>query len=283
MTIGVAAVANNGKAIVLMADKQVEAGGLVHEAATKMRRMRPAWYVLIAGEMSAAIEAIEQAEHKVASGLAEDVRKAVHEAWHGVRWARVEDAALRPLGLTWPAYLARDGDDGLARVAREAIAVEMGRYQCDLLVCGFDPAGAHIFSISADSDGSIERHDEGWAAVGSGATLAQGSLDMRQVAPDEFNLDLIIYTTFEAKGRAETADGVGWETDGWIICPGKAEPKVISQDTFELLDKVLDLAERLPFNQHRFESELGYKPPATDEELGDWQQVLRMVAAVACE
>ena len=266
-----------------MADKQITAGGLVHEAGVKMMPLTAGWYVLIAGGTSAAAQTIDVARDYVASGLASDISFAIHKAWHEVRWASVEDAALRPLLLNKDSYFEREGDDGLARAAREAVAAAMLSYECDLLVCGFDIEGGHIFSIGRDTDGSIERHEEGWAAIGSGATLAQGSLDLRQVSPEPFNLDLVIYGVLEAKGRAETADGVGYETDGWILCSNKTEARPISPRIIEMLSDVLDVAERWPFGQNRMALTPGYEVPPDLSKHGDWEQALRTFAAIFCE
>jgi hypothetical protein len=79
----------------------------------------------------------------------------------------------------------------------------------NILIYGFDQNGLpHIFDIS--NPGVVTNHDLlGYAAIGSGETMAMASLRRKQLP---YDLNKVVYRLLEAKFSAETASGVGEST-----------------------------------------------------------------------
>jgi hypothetical protein len=77
------------------------------------------------------------------------------------------------------------------------------------LIYGFDEKGLpHIFDVSNPS--VVTNHDLlGYAAIGSGETMAMASLRRKQLP---YDLNKVVYRLLEAKFSAETASGVGEST-----------------------------------------------------------------------
>ena len=82
------------------------------------------------------------------------------------------------------------------------------------IVAGIDLEGAHVRTV--DENASVMHSDFGYAAIGSGGTLATVSL-VRRLHKKSATLPEALYNVYEAKKAAETARGVGSTTDISVI------------------------------------------------------------------
>jgi 20S proteasome alpha/beta subunit len=107
-------------------------------------------------------------------------------------------------------------------------------YGLSLLIAGVDSSGAHIYRI--DNPGRMEIFDTiGHCSIGSGQLHAISTF----VANDyTYDLDLnhVVALTYEAKKRSEKAQGVGEQSDIYIVCrDGNTK---LPQETISQLEKI---------------------------------------------
>ncbi len=128
---------------------------------------------------------------------------------------RAEQQILLPRGLTWERYRA-DGNS-LNPQLYMLLDHELSGFhlETDFLVVGIDERGGHVISLIFP--GTVQHFDKiGFGAVGSGiphATTAlclDGQTGKRKIAET-------LYGVYMAKRKAESAPGVGKETDLGVI------------------------------------------------------------------
>jgi 20S proteasome alpha/beta subunit len=89
-------------------------------------------------------------------------------------------------------------------------------YGLTILIAGVDDLGPHLFRI--DNPAKVDTYDAiGHCAIGSGDVHAISTFIANDYDP---NLDLnhVAAMTYEAKKRSEKAQGVGVESDLYIVC-----------------------------------------------------------------
>src|SRR5437867_3801132 len=177
MTVGVAAIARSGGAIVAVADRLLTYGGyggeMTGESATsKLLSMAGGWYVLYAGRPTLA-EAIVGGV-KAPSGPDSEPPVSQMRSWYdAIRESVLADAVLKPRLLTKETYLERPLNlQPLDPIFRAEIDTEIRNFSfdCQLLACGFDPEGHGTLFVM--DDGGFEHAKQGFACVGSGGRIA---------------------------------------------------------------------------------------------------------------
>lgn len=165
MTVCVAALAEDGKAIILVADKALTYGDNVYRPAMQgesggIRKILPIgvskWQALLAGNPTMAEDVVRTAIEKSASKP--DICKTVgsmmnclREAYQEVRQRAVIDGVLKPRLLTLESFINRSRDvvplqDGyFLDVAKRVVEFALGS---SLLVCGFDSGEPGTSSLS---------------------------------------------------------------------------------------------------------------------------------------
>lgn len=280
MTVCVAALAIDSKAIVLIADKALTYGdnfsrpAMQGESGGVEKRIEignTGWHVLVAGTPTFAEDVIRVAEARIAqnetiSDSYPSIMDCMKAAYQAVRESAIVDQILRPNLLTKEDFVSRSNallplqDSYFLGIANN---VNGFRLDCSLLVCGFDEAGeGRIFSV--DEPGVVNSHElTGFHAIGSGAETAIAHLLFR-AAEAEDELDLALYQAFEAKAHAEVIQGVGAYSDEWILTSDGIidVPREIDQ----LLGDVYDSATQLPFKKNRAELEPKKNPPKNWED-----------------
>ena len=84
------------------------------------------------------------------------------------------------------------------------------------MVAGVDESGGHIYRI--DNPGRVESYDTiGHCAIGSGDLHAVSTFIGNDYDP-KLDVDHIVAMTYEAKRKSEKAQGVGEETDLYVVC-----------------------------------------------------------------
>ena len=184
MTVCVAAICENGKAVVLAADKMMGMGYVEGEPdISKMRPLHKDWWVLFAGDdIPSVFDIIDYAkaslsEQGVAGADPASLAQIMNSVRKGFLKKRLEDAETL--------YLAPSGWD-LERFNKEGhqlhpdapqIRYNLDHYamQIELLVAGFDKGDAYIFDLAGygDKPGIPRRCDiPGFQAIGSGSVAA---------------------------------------------------------------------------------------------------------------
>jgi hypothetical protein len=131
--------------------------------------------------------------------------------------AKAEASILAPLSIS----MAEFRKDGLANFGPEIFSrlfyqIEQLSLDATFLVHGFDEEVPHVFSIQGR--GEVSYYDQpGFWAIGSGQTIALGSLFSCAPSPVYFELGDLLYLLCRAKFSAESAPGVGRSTNAVIL------------------------------------------------------------------
>ena len=241
MTIGIAAICDSGRTVVLAADRQFSAGFTSGESkAGKMNNFGRDWYVAFSAKNTPnAFEAIMEGRLIVA-GLDDrvwhDVMPAIERGYQKVRNSKTEALYLASLGETSEAFHA-SGKDRIPETVYAAVQHTMRNYdlEADLLVVGFDDT-SHIYTVR--NPGISQDHTAlGFWAIGSGAPAALASLFARKCS-FHCHVEEVLYLVYEAKIQAEKASNVGAETDLYILCKGNVPLRITEKDQFDVLDPI---------------------------------------------
>jgi 20S proteasome alpha/beta subunit len=249
MTVCIAALCDNRKAIILAADKMVGSHMIESEAEIhKVMPLHKGWRVMLAGEVAPAFDIIDSAKKKLSKAKSltvQEVEHAVVESYREKRFAEAVSRHLSPRGLT-PESFNSSSSNGMPESLRLALdaAIENHHLEVELLVAGFDRHGqGHIFSINDyDNRGAARRFDiPGFHAIGSGSHGANYMMTYRSVSPP-MPIRWALYLVLEGKYFGELASGVGSRTDLYILRHGKPGIK-IKEDAVE--DKLIKICQEV--------------------------------------
>jgi hypothetical protein len=198
------------------------------------------------------------------------------ETYLAERQVRANREVLRPLGLDFESWIDRqlELDSGLVT----AIAKELYSYRTpsvSAIVAGVDPTGPHIYVIS-NSD--VTCHDKvGFAAIGVGANHAGSEFMFAGHSRYKLYPETLLLT-HRAKKRAESAPGVGKETDMFFVGPPLGTFTELRKSMIEYLDSIFaqneerkrELNERADDEINKFFEELRaqYQNEAQEQEKG---------------
>ena len=128
---------------------------------------------------------------------------------------RAEQQHLTPRGLDWDMY--RDRADRINPQLYIILDEYLTKFslETDFLVVGIDEHGGHVLTI--DFPGTIQYLDKiGFGAVGSGIPHATVSLCLDGQMRNR-SLSETLYAVYVSKRKAQSAPGVGSETDMGVI------------------------------------------------------------------
>lgn len=128
---------------------------------------------------------------------------------------RAEQAILLPRGMTWERYRQDGGTINPQLYMLLDHQLSEFHLETDFLVVGLDESGGHIISLIFP--GTVQHFDKiGFGAVGSGIPHATTSLCLSgQTRAKE--IKETIHAVYVSKRKAESAPGVGKETDMGVI------------------------------------------------------------------
>jgi hypothetical protein len=242
MTTCVAAITDEGKALILVADKMIGVGWVESELEiTKMREVHQDWWMLFAGDdLTPVFDIVDYTKSRLkvdAPASIGDVQEAVKAAFAQKRMENAEALHLAPIG--WD--IVRFNDEGNTRLPNfMELQAKIDGYSMsiELLVAGFDVGKAQIFSLLGygESRGLPNRFDiPGFEAVGSGSTGAEYMMYYRHLSP-KTPIREAVYYALEAKYFGEQASGVSASTDLFIARPGR---KLIQLDDDKTIEEKL--------------------------------------------
>jgi 20S proteasome alpha/beta subunit len=242
MTTCVAAIADEGKALILAADKMVGVGWVESELEiTKMREIHSHWWMMFAGDdITPVFDIVDYTKARLPSEgrpTVKEVEDAVKAAVAQKRMENAESLYLTTIG--WD--ITRFNTEGPSLLSNYMeLQAKIGDYNTglQLLVAGFDNSKGHIFTLEdgSSSKGIPHRYDiPGFAAIGSGATGADYFMYYRHLGPS-LPVREALYYVLEAKFAGEQAGSVSASTDLFIARPGK---KLLQLDDDETIEEKL--------------------------------------------
>ena len=217
MTIGIAAITQDEKFIVVASDRMLSHGDVIQaadDAALKMRRVAKSWGVTFAGEANRFLPILDRGI-ELLDDLDDKDEKEVREAMTSAYRQEVDEAITASIlaRLGYPSF-AKFKERGLTELGETIFRNTLNKIESidigiTLLVYGFDTIKMpSIFQIS--NPGIYTSHELlGCAAIGSGIYMATAALRRR---PPKGDLEKTIYRVLEAKFSSETATGVGRTT-----------------------------------------------------------------------
>jgi len=243
MTICIAALCGEAKVVVVASDRMITATYPPIEfehGIPKLEIICPTCIVLTAGDALAHADICRAVRGKVSSltrprmvVITEEIRK----TYVTQRQKTISERFLEPRGWTLEGFYEK-----YARTLHPDLVVTIDHeiatydYGLQLIVAGVDPEEAHIYGIR--HPGEVDCYDSlGYHAIGIGAMHAVSSLIANGYQPN-IGINMAVYLVYEAKKNAESAPGVGQNTDIAII-EGEGH-KTITSDQISLLEGIYD-------------------------------------------
>lgn len=237
MTICIAAICEDS-IIIGASDRMITSGnGLFKSTPNRKKsfmanfKINDAVTIMKAGNMELQAQILERTG-QILSELQEPsqlkVKKVVDayiESYQEVYWQRAESEVLVPnfLNLEKFKQLQQQNFDSEAmKSIREKLEefYESFRnsldYETEAIIAGFDSEGAHLYRLERDK--LTVATETGYTAIGIGAYHADTHFQLSHYTSNYSYGDAIL-TLYEAKKRAELAEGVGFQTDMFRLYP----------------------------------------------------------------
>jgi 20S proteasome alpha/beta subunit len=242
MTVCIAAIYGSQN-IIGASDRMLTAGDIQFQPEqSKLYRLTSSIVAMVAGDISLQVEITARLRTKIRGRLELDsshwlevsqIAKDYSDIHSEIARERAERDLLAPLGLTSGSFVERQGSMRSEMVKQ--LTSELINYRLPdtaVVIAGIDGNGAHIW---AGYDGSLTCEDAvGFAAVGAGHWHAKSQFMFARYTRGA-SAAKALYLVYAAKKRAETAPGVGVETDMFLIGP---EPGTYSEMRTVVIDSV---------------------------------------------
>jgi 20S proteasome alpha/beta subunit len=245
VTICVATI-SSGNMILGAADRMLTAGDIQFQPPMqKIVNMTPSIATMVSGDMALQAEIFQHLNQAIRT---EAQKKGVEtitvsavayeyaRIYSRLRLVRSAQRILAPLGLTAETFIAQQkqmAPELVNKLASEMLHFEMPEAQT--IFAGLDAQGSHLFVAI---DGVITCEDAvGFAAIGAGAWHAESQLMFARYAKFDAT-PRALYLTYVAKKRAETAPGVGQDTDMFVIGPEPGSYSILGTEIKDGLEKI---------------------------------------------
>ena len=258
MTICIAALCEEGQAVVVASDRMLSAPFLTIEfdhPDAKIDTINPRCVVLSAGDALSVTDILSDSSgisNQLQDPTVQLIMDEVKQRFVQVRGRLINERLFQPRGLSFKKYYT-GVIQGLPSDLAMLLDNQVQNFQLgvSLTVAGIDSTGAHIFSI--EDPGVSQCFDRlGYHAIGSGHRHAIVSLVSLQ-HDRKINLKSAVYNVYSAKKHAEMAPGVGQTTDISII--DKDGTREISENTLEILSTIF--AKQFAPNMSNINNEIG--------------------------
>jgi hypothetical protein len=242
MTVCVAAICEQSKAIVCVADKAITLNQSIQWDADaskilpigKLNR-KPPCLALFSGEEDFSLDLVAELEKDSDFGKSLRGSMSIAEtAYKTLLDKRVETEVLIPKLLKKSDYLGLLGGPSVTSEYVKSLAREINEYEinCSMLVCGFENGKGFIFQVAYPGRARDCTHT-GYDAIGSGSEMAMARM-LRLDAARSHGLMDCLYNTFDAKASAEIIGTVGGNWDASVMLPWRAQKKVPKNVMFTL-------------------------------------------------
>jgi len=280
MTVCIAALAEDSKAIVCVADKALTYGGIIQWDAdsTKIVQLglgRPV--VLTSGgeeEISRVVRSLHAqiGSARTITQFVSCCEKSHKDCYQDLLQKKLLDSRL----LTRKEYVSgitgSDINPYMQSLAESVVEYGEDQFSCGLLVCGFDSTGRPFILYLGSPGIATDMTQTGFHAIGSGVNQAIPRLLWLE-SKRSFPLEKVLYNVFDAKANSEINVGVGYEWDASVLVFEDGKTKVISvpKDIRSLIDTAWTKFTWSPFDEKTPEN----RP---DPLSKDWKRKLREYA-----
>jgi hypothetical protein len=159
---------------------------------------------------------------------------------------RVLGIITREIGKKKRSEINRAVMEAAVKAAFYAQEMADHRNNCCMIFCGFDSAGPHIFSCSTPA-GQVNPCDwQGFQVMGEGEETGRNHLIWSEFDKGD-ELESVLYDVFNAKCATEVLQGVGYAWDWRIIVAG-SKPKSMPKRIDNLIDRAWMTINRSPFS-----------------------------------
>ena len=255
MTVCIAAVCGasheNGPFVVTAADRMITIGDLEYEPQqTKAVYLATQTVALVAGDMQLHAALIPRVNERIKEHTDDHggtitvatIADFYAEEFGYHRRVLAEREILVPRGLSFDRFLARQATMSQHQVAEIDNRLASYCIESSAIIAGIDQFGGHIWVV--ENPGLAHCYNTPYfACIGSGASLAETQFMVKRF-DKTWGLAQTIWLAYEAKARAESAGGVGHESDLIIIGRGGQKLPLGDSDK-EMLQKLFaDVTEK---------------------------------------
>jgi len=268
MSVCVAALSEDQKAIVCIADKALSYGDAIQwdsDTSKIIRLGKNGPLVLFAGDEDATTRVLagllarandfgnDKSRAEILRGCEKEYKAAMEEL--------VEAQFLTPRLLRMEDYRAAITAPPVINPYMTALADEIKSYEmkCQLLVCGFASDGLPYILTLVNPGIATDMTQTGFHAIGSGWEKAIAKLLFSEYKRS-YRLHRTMYDAFDAKAFAEMAVGVGYAWDSQIVTKDRIWE--IPKEVRELIEKGWAKATRSPFEKYNAKEDV--PPPPKD-------------------
>lgn len=237
MTICIGALCENRTKGIVASDRMVTESRLsikFEHDEKKFESLSDTCVALTAGEALSPTELFRTVKSEIEdSSKLSDIAEKVAEAFRNLKMKRVENAVLKPRGLTFNSFKKSQKTLLPEVVIRLDNTIAGAKMNLFILLVGTDVDGAHIFMV-ADPGQTLCFDRLGFHAIGSGLPHAVSTFITYNYTA-AFSLKKAAYTVYEAKRNAEKAPGVGKALDMAVVDNNGV--RYINDEEMEILDK----------------------------------------------
>src|ERR1017187_7404300 len=274
MTVCIAALSQDSKAIVCMADKALSYGSSIQwdsDSSKVFELNASGTLVLFAGSediTSRVLGKIIALGDSIGDDIAE-TRKILEHEYQEAVGEILTALYLTPRLLTKQEYIGAISQKKI-NPYMQGIAAEVKCYEpdCGLLVCGFD-SQKRPFILFVDNPGVVtDMTRTGFHSIGSGWEKSVSKMLFSEHKKSQ-ELARTLYDAFDAKAFAEMASGVGFDWETWVITEDRKSHHV-PDDIDALVEHAWAEHDRSPFDKR--EKDDADPPPK------NWKSQLRKYA-----
>lgn len=230
MTICIALLCEQGKAVVVASDRMVSGSDIEFEQNTmKIDELSNSSLALTAGSAIEHVdllrECISVVNRQSSLGVYQ-IAETVKDSFARLRIKRAEETSFKPLGLDVQTFLQSQSSLSPDFVLRLTRSLEVAELDLEHIIAGVDQSGGHIYLV--EDPGISSCFDAlGFCCIGSGQHHATMTFVRAGYSPST-PLRNALYLAYQAKRDAEVAPGVGSRfTDlayvtaekGIVFCP----------------------------------------------------------------
>lgn len=247
MTICIGTICSSSTKAVVAGDRMVTAGdfsvAFEHDV-SKMTKLSGNCIALTAGSAlvhTDLFRTVKSSLHSGANPPISEIVKKVKSEYLAIRNQKIEEQYFKVRGysIKWFTENQRMLNPEIA--LRLDHQLETYRFNLTILIVGVDNSGAHIYCIYPPC--SSECFEAlGYCSIGSGDRHADSTFISYQYTPT-FSLKEALYISYEAKRKAESAVGVGKNTDMAII--SQKGIYFIKKDTLDKLKEMYNYKQKV--------------------------------------
>lgn len=225
LTVCIAAICmwNGHEMVVCTSDRMLTAGDIEYEPPRrKIFHFTQHVVALWSGDTAPLIEIardtyLEIGVHQTTPLTVDSIAQTFARHFSSYRRRQAERTILAPLGLDASSFITRQREMAPEFVRDITEALERHDVDGEAIITGVDVTGAHIFQVT-DPGQTVMHSGIGFASIGIGSRHAESQFMFRGYTRD-WSYEKATYLSYAAKRRAETAPGVGRETDMSFIGP----------------------------------------------------------------